>query len=67
VAIIHYTIPDDLHRRVKASAAMAGMTQKDFLVRALERAVQSQRADEEDKGAKHPPSAVEAGADNHCY
>ncbi len=39
IARIHYEIPDDLHRRVKAAAAMNGQTLKDFLIEALERAV----------------------------
>jgi uncharacterized protein (DUF1778 family) len=38
VARIHYEIPDDLHRRIKAAAAMKGQTLKDFLIAALERA-----------------------------
>ena len=40
MAVIHYTIPDELHRRVKAAAALAGITQKEFLERALEAAVE---------------------------
>lgn len=39
VARIHYEIPDDLHRRAKAAAALAGVTLKDFLQEALEDAV----------------------------
>ena len=39
MARVHYEIPDDLHRRVKAAAAMEGQTLKDFLIQALERAV----------------------------
>jgi hypothetical protein len=35
---MHYEIPDDLHRRAKAAAALRGMTLKDFLIEALERA-----------------------------
>ena len=35
MAIIHYVIPDDLHRRVKAAAALAGVTQKELLLAAL--------------------------------
>ncbi|HUF85214.1 MAG TPA: hypothetical protein VMQ81_11545 [Acidimicrobiia bacterium] len=36
---IHYEIPDDLHRRAKAEAALQGRTLRDFLIAALERAV----------------------------
>ena len=36
---IHYEIPDDLHRRAKAEAALRGLTLRDFLIAALERAV----------------------------
>lgn len=39
VARIHYEIPDDLHRQVKATAALQGRTLKDFVIRALEREV----------------------------
>lgn len=39
IARIHYEIPDDLHRRVKAAAAMRGQTLKDFLIVALEAAL----------------------------
>lgn len=43
VARIHYEIPDDLHRRAKAAAAIEGITLKDFLIAALAAAVE--RAD----------------------
>ena len=36
---IHYEIPDDLHRLAKAEAALKGVTLRDFLIEALERAV----------------------------
>jgi uncharacterized protein (DUF1778 family) len=39
VARVHYEIPDDLHRRIKAAAALKGQTLKDYLIEALERAV----------------------------
>ena len=29
-------VPDDLHRRAKAEAAMEGITLKDFILKALE-------------------------------
>jgi uncharacterized protein (DUF1778 family) len=38
VAVIHYDIPDDLHRKAKSAAALKGQTLKDFLIEALERA-----------------------------
>lgn len=44
VARIHYEIPDELHRRAKAAAAMQGLTLKDFLVEALEAAVKASRS-----------------------
>lgn len=40
VARIHYEIPDDLHRRAKAAAAMKGQTLKDFITEALAAAVE---------------------------
>ena len=43
VARIHYEIPDDLHRRIKAAAAMKGQTLKDFLIEALEQAAQDEK------------------------
>lgn len=39
VARIHIEVPDDLHRRAKAAAAMQGVTLKDFVIRALEGAI----------------------------
>lgn len=39
MARIHYEIPDDLHRKVKAEAAMRGQTLKDFVIAALELAI----------------------------
>lgn len=42
VARIHYEIPDDLHRRIKAAAAMRGQTLKDFLIEALAAAVEDE-------------------------
>lgn len=39
VARIHYEIPDDLHRRAKAAAALQGVTLKDFITSALANAV----------------------------
>jgi predicted HicB family RNase H-like nuclease len=36
---MHYDIPDDLHRKVKAAAAMNGQTLKDFIIEALERSL----------------------------
>lgn len=41
VARIHYEIPDDLHRRAKSAAALAGMTLKDWLLEAIEKAVET--------------------------
>ena len=36
---IHYEIPDSLHRRAKAAAALQGITLREFIIEALERAV----------------------------
>ncbi len=41
VALIHYQIPDDLHRRAKSAAALNGQTLKDFLTEALETATKT--------------------------
>jgi predicted HicB family RNase H-like nuclease len=41
VARIHFVIPDELHRRAKAAAAMRGETLKDYITEALEDAVDS--------------------------
>jgi predicted HicB family RNase H-like nuclease len=42
VAAINYDIPDDLHRRAKAAAALQGISLKAFLEAALEEAVRKQ-------------------------
>jgi HicB family len=39
VARVHYEIPDDLHRKAKAAAALQGVTLREFIVRALGEAV----------------------------
>ncbi len=39
VAHMNYEIPDELHRRAKAAAAIQGVSLKDFLIAALEEAV----------------------------
>lgn len=43
VARINIEIPDDLHRRAKAQAAMQGVTLKQFIAAALEQAVSVER------------------------
>jgi hypothetical protein len=40
VARVHYEIPDELHRRAKAAAALDDVTLKEFLISALERLVE---------------------------
>ena len=40
VANINITVPDDLHRRAKAEAAMRGQSLKDFIIEALAAAVE---------------------------
>jgi len=42
MALIHYDVPDELHRKAKAAAALQGVTLKDFLSKALEDAVKKQ-------------------------
>jgi predicted HicB family RNase H-like nuclease len=37
---VHVEIPDDLHRKAKAAAALEGVTLKDFVIKALEVAVE---------------------------
>lgn len=44
VARIHIEVPEDLHRRAKAAAAMQGVTLKDFVIRALEEAINDDAA-----------------------
>lgn len=39
VAHMNYEVPDELHRRAKAAAALQGVSLKDFLIQALEDAV----------------------------
>ena len=39
MARIHYEIPEDIHRRAKAEAALQGITLRDFVIQALEKAV----------------------------
>ena len=36
---IHYEVPDEVHREAKAAAARLGITLREFVIRALERAV----------------------------
>lgn len=60
MTVIHYEIPDELHRRAKAAAALQGKTLKDFLVEALNRAVADSHHDAERR--EQPGS----GAANTC-
>jgi len=39
VARVHYEIPDHLHRKAKAAAAMQGLTLREFVIQALASAV----------------------------
>jgi hypothetical protein len=56
LARIHYVIPDDLHRQVKAVAALRGRTLKQFVVEALEAAVADFDAEQD---------AAQEGEDDH--
>jgi predicted HicB family RNase H-like nuclease len=40
VARINYELPEDLHRRAKAAAALEGSSLKDFVISALAAAVE---------------------------
>ena len=42
MAVIHYDIPDDLHRKAKSAAALQGISLKAFLEAALADAVKRQ-------------------------
>ena len=42
VARIHIEVPDDVHRRAKAAAAMRGLTLKEFVIQALEEAIEKE-------------------------
>ena len=44
VARIHYEIDDELHRQVKSAAALKGITLKEYVIKALERAVEDDKA-----------------------
>jgi HicB family len=44
VARVHYEIPDDLHRKAKAAAAMRGLTLRAFVIEALRQAVERMEA-----------------------
>jgi predicted HicB family RNase H-like nuclease len=39
MARIHYEIPEDVHRRAKAEAALRGLTLRDYVIQALEQAI----------------------------
>ena len=46
MALIHYEIPDDVHRRAKAAAALQGVTLRSFICAALELATKAAEADQ---------------------
>jgi predicted HicB family RNase H-like nuclease len=48
VARVHYEIPDDLHRKAKAAAAMQGFTLRTFVIEALRQAVARAEGDEDE-------------------
>lgn len=50
---IHYELPEDLHRAAKATAARQGISLKEFIIRAMERAVAEGGA-VRDQSADHP-------------
>jgi hypothetical protein len=50
VAVIHYDVPDDVHRAAKAAAALQGVSLKAFLIEALQAA--TERAAKRTKGSR---------------
>jgi predicted HicB family RNase H-like nuclease len=46
VPLIHYEVPDNLHRRCKVAAAKRGQTLKAFLLAALEAEAQKAEAEQ---------------------
>lgn len=40
--VINYAIPDDLHRKAKAAAALRGLSLKAFVILALEQLVEEE-------------------------
>lgn len=45
--VINYAIPDDLHRKAKAAAALRGLSLKAFVILALQRLVDEEVPDKE--------------------
>ncbi len=45
IARVHYEIDDTLHRRAKSAAAMQGITLREFIVQALQKAVEQAERD----------------------
>ncbi len=41
--VVHYDIPDALHRRAKGAAALKGVTLRQFVIDALEAAVAAEK------------------------
>jgi predicted HicB family RNase H-like nuclease len=50
IARVHYEIDDTLHRRAKSAAAMQGITLREFIVQALQNAVE--KAEQERRGKR---------------
>jgi len=46
VGLIHYEIPDDIHRQAKAAAALRGVTLREFVTLAIVEAIE--RGDHEE-------------------
>lgn len=42
---LHIELPDNLHRRAKAAAAMQGVTLKEFVTTAIDLALEAQEVD----------------------
>lgn len=49
MAQLNFTIPDDLHRRAKAAAALEGTTLRDFVIAAIEKTVATTNVDRQRK------------------
>jgi hypothetical protein len=45
VPLVKVDLPDDVHRRAKAAAALAGMTLRDWMKEAVEAALERQERD----------------------
>jgi HicB family len=59
VARVNYTIPDDLHRKAKAAAALHGVTLRDYVIQVLQEGVDRDLRLEADPERGKSPRATE--------